>query len=377
MNPESSWTGAASRAERMRELLEEMGCGCLIAAGPQNVNHVLGYWSYFGSPAAAVLGTDGAISFMVARDEAPRAGRELPGVTVSAYGSRGFGLVPDQSRLLAAALAELPALRDAARICIASEVPGLARALQGHTDAPLLDVEAALARIRLVKDGDEVARIRDAYELAWAAQAAVAAQRTSGSSEIELFTAGMSAAQLRAGQPIEFLGDLLGGERSADVCAPISIAGRRQVQEGEALVSDLVVGLRGYWGDTAETYAVGDAPEVLEVRTRLREILASCSRMLRPGSTGAEVFAAMKDAIHESYPHGEFPHHGGHGVGLGSYEDPHVIPGDTMPLQAGMVLALEPGVYFPGRFGVRVEEMFLVTTGGGRELRSLPPDPGP
>jgi Xaa-Pro aminopeptidase len=77
----------------------------------------------------------------------------------------------------------------------------------------------------------------------------------------------------------------------------------------------------------------------------------------------------MQRQIAESFPGGEFPHHGGHGVGLGSFEDPHVIPTDETPFEAGMVLALEPGVYFQGRYGARVEELYLVTDGGGVELR--------
>ena len=68
-------------------------------------------------------------------------------------------------------------------------------------------------------------------------------------------------------------------------------------------------------------------------------------------------------------PDGELPHHGGHALGLTSFEDPHLIPSDTMPFEPWMVLAVEPGVYFPGRYGARVENIFVVTPGGGVELR--------
>jgi len=77
----------------------------------------------------------------------------------------------------------------------------------------------------------------------------------------------------------------------------------------------------------------------------------------------------MRGEIEATFPAGEFPHHGGHGVGLSSFEDPHVIPGDETPLEPGMVIALEPGVYFPGRFGVRVERLYVVAADGGVELR--------
>src|SRR5262249_10500281 len=104
-------------------------------------------------------------------------------------------------------------------------------------------------------------------------------------------------------------------------------------------------------------------------RAGLYGILRACAALLVPGATGAEVFAEMQKRIADAFPGGEFPHHGGHAVGLSSFEDPHLIPTDTTPLQTGMVLALEPGVYFQGRFGARVEELYLVTEGGGVELR--------
>jgi Xaa-Pro dipeptidase len=65
----------------------------------------------------------------------------------------------------------------------------------------------------------------------------------------------------------------------------------------------------------------------------------------------------------------EFPHHGGHGLGLGSFEDPHVIPTDHTRFEPWMVIALEPGAYYPSRLGARVENVFIVTPDGGVELR--------
>src|SRR5260370_7897550 len=72
---------------------------------------------------------------------------------------------------------------------------------------------------------------------------------------------------------------------------------------------------------------------------------------LRTGGTGAEVFGGMRDRIAASWPDGEFPHHGGHGVGLTLFDDPHVIPPDGPPLASWMVLALGPAVYLPRPVG--------------------------
>jgi Xaa-Pro aminopeptidase len=363
-------SGTSHRIERARAWLNAEGLDCLIVAGPVPVNHLLGYWRYFGGAAAAVIDADGDTRLVVAHDEAETAEQSAAG-SVHAYGERGFGLVPDQAPLLAAALAALAQVQGAAGVGFASDTPGLEGRLGELLRVPLTNASDELARIRLLKDADELERIRHSYELAWDAQETVRHRAAAGTSEIELFTAGLATAQLAAGQPIEFLGDLLCGVRSAEVCAPIRVASKATAAEGEAIVSDLVVGCEGYWGDTAETLIAGESDEVSDVRHELRGILDRGAEQLKPGRRAAEVFETMRALIAEAFPSGEFPHHGGHGVGLSSYEDPHVIPGDESELEAGMVIALEPGVYFPGRFGARVEQMYVVTPAGGRELRGL------
>src|SRR4029077_6244461 len=111
--------------------------------------------------------------------------------------------------------------------------------------------------------------------------------------------------------------------------------------------------------------------EATEQRARLLEILAQAGTELVPGNTGAEVFEAMNRRILESFPGGEFPHHGGHGISVSAFEDPHLIPTDHTPFENWMLLAVEPGVYFPGTSGARVENIFLVTPDGGLELRDV------
>jgi Xaa-Pro aminopeptidase len=358
-----------TRVERLRAWLETAGLDCAVVFGADPVNHLAGYWRYYGGPAGLVVGRDGERTLVVALDEAPIA-RELSSADeVLPYGERGFGLDLDPLGRLIPVLVAVPALARARRVGVASELPGAEERLAGAMSAELVPAAAELARIRLRKDPDELERVRAAYELCWTAQAAIAAAAAPGVSEIELFAEATKAALVAAGTPIELLGDLISGPDAADVCGPIRVPGKRAVADGEGIVADIVVRRAGYWGDTAETHLVGDADEVRAARERLYEILRSCATRLVPGATGAEVFAEMQRQIADSFPDGEFPHHGGHGVGLGSVDDPHVIPSDTTALEAGMVLALEPGVYYQGRYGARVEEMYVVTDAGGVELR--------
>jgi Xaa-Pro aminopeptidase len=141
------------------------------------------------------------------------------------------------------------------------------------------------------------------------------------------------------------------------------------VEDGDPVVTDIALGAHGYYGDTAETHICGSNPEVSALRERLLEILAQAGRELEPGNTTSAVFETVNQAIATSFPGGEFPHHGGHGISISAFEDPHVIPSDHTTLENWMLLAIEPGVYFDGRSGARVENIFLVTPDGGVELR--------
>ncbi len=134
------------------------------------------------------------------------------------------------------------------------------------------------------------------------------------------------------------------------------------------MLADIVVRADGYWGDSAETHIAGSNPAVESARKELLDILAYSGSLLTSGTAAADVYGAMRERILSTFPGGEFPHHGGHALGLG-FDRPKIIPADAMQLESWMVIALEPGVYFPGEWGVRVENLFVVTPAGGVELR--------
>ena len=357
------------RLERLRTWAEAEGVDCTVVFGADHINHLAGYWRYYGGPSALVIGPDGERTLVVMRDEARIASENSSADQVLGYGERGFGLDLSPARKLVAVVAELPAVSTARRIGFASELPGIEELLASHVQAERVSAEGELHLIRRIKDEDELVRIHASYNLCWLGQQAVSEAARTGAEEIAIFTAAQSAAQLASGGPIEFLCDLLSGPNTAEVCCPIHVAGRRAVQPGDAIVADVVVRSNGYWGDSAETHSVGGNDEVDAIRAELLTILRASGDRLVPGATGVEVFREMDERIRSAFPEGEFPHHGGHGLGLGSFEDPHVIPSDTTPFESWMVVAIEPGVYFPGRLGARVENIFVVTPTGGVELR--------
>ena len=358
------------RIERLRGWMDDEKLDCTVVFGIDNVNHLCGYWRYFGGPSALVVGRDGERTLAVMLDEAPIAEKLSNADAVLGFGERGFGIDLDPVAGLIEMLAAIPTVARASRIGVASEIPGADARLSAAVPAVVVDAGPALHRIRLVKDWDELEKINAGYQLCWLGQKAVADGAVPGVSEIELFTAAQSTAQIASGGPIEFVCDLLSGPSTADVCCPIHVAGTRMLETGDPVIADIVVRTAGYWGDTAGTYTVGSNGDAEAARSVLLDVLEEARTELVPGATGAEVFATMHARITAAVPDGDLPHHGGHALGLTSFEDPHLIPSDTMPFEPWMVLAVEPGVYVEGRYGARVENVFVVTPEGGVELRA-------
>jgi Xaa-Pro dipeptidase len=357
------------RLERLRAWMEDEKLDCTVVFGADNVNHLCGYWRYFGGPSGLVVGRDGERALVVMLDEAGIASELAAADEVIGFGERGFGIELDPVAGLIASVAAVPVVASARRIGVSSELPGADGRLSATVSAEIVGADDILYRLRLIKDEDELEKVLTSYELCWIGHQAIAEAARPGVQEIELFTAAQSAAQIASGGPIEFVCDLLSGPNAAEVCCPIRVAGRRAAEEGDAIVADVVVRSNGYWGDSAETHVVGSNDEVEAVRAELLTILDGTRAELVPGAKGSDLFRDLQQRILSTFPGGEFPHHGGHAIGLTGFEDPHIIPSDMTPLEPWMVLAVEPGVYFPGRYGARVENVFIVTPDGGLELR--------
>jgi len=249
------------RLERLRAWMQDERVGCAVVFGADNINHLCGYWRYYGGPSALVVSPDGTSTLAVMLDEAPIAREFSSAHDVVGFGSRGFSINLDPVADLIGALAALPLVAGAGRIAVASEIPGAGTRLAEAVPGATVDATGALHQIRLIKDWDELEKIHASYELCWLAQDVVGGASAAGVTEIELFTAAQAAAQVAAGEPIEFLCDLLSGPNTAKVCCPIHVAGRRVLAAGDPVVADIVVRTRGYWGDSARTYVVGSRPE--------------------------------------------------------------------------------------------------------------------
>ena len=364
--PTGQLGGAPSRRARVAELLQRERLDCIAAVGQRYATWLTGYHRYFGGLSASLVCPDGSVTLVVSPDEVPLAEAASSAQRVTAFGAAGFGLQLDPTSRLVEAIRQAAEVRAASRIGVA----GVELSVLDWADGPERQVvDADLDRLSRVKDRDEVDKVCHAYELCWRAQAAVSEAAEAGASEIEMFTAAHGTAQLGHRSPVDFVADLLVGERTAYVCCPVAVAGERCPGPTDWVVADVAIGADGYGGDTCRTYVRPSTPQhVIEAIGKLETIRGDMADQLRPGAVGAELHNELRERLMHAFPGGTFPHHAGHGVGLTGFEYPHLIPGDQSIVERGTIIALEPGIYFPGHWGARVEQLFLVTDRGGVEL---------
>ncbi len=236
-----------------------------------------------------------------------------------------------------------------------------------------VDLSKQLETMRMVKDADEVANCKRSCKLVDYAYSVAESLATPGLSEVDLYAGVNHKVIQKAGGFQYFSGDFTAGVRSIDAVpsgAPTDLA----MKQGDTLVLDLWTTTKGYWADTCRTFFVGEHPskEQRDVYRLVQKAMKAGMRKMRPGAVSGDVYRAVKDVFVEAGHGARFPHHAGHGVGLDAWERPYLIPGSKDVIEAGMVLALEPGAYLKGVAGVRLEDNFLVEKDGVVPLSTYP-----
>lgn len=154
---------------------------------------------------------------------------------------------------------------------------------------------------------------------------------------------------------------------------PHGVPTLKKVEDGDFVTMDYGALVNGYHSDMTRTVAVGRVSDEQKkvYDTVLKAQLASIDA-LKPGITGVDADKAARDVI-SSAGYGEYFGHGtGHGVGVEIHELPNLSPRSPATLETGNIVTIEPGIYLPGRFGVRIEDMALITPDGKRVLTEAP-----
>ncbi|GAA3214216.1 Xaa-Pro peptidase family protein [Microbacterium terregens] len=353
----------AARLQRAARSAEAAGLsGLLLTPGP-DLLYLAGY-----APVAIteritmlVVPVDGEPTMIVPRLERPDA-EETPGASVFRLEDWRDGDDPYEAaaRLLGPGRY---ALSDAAW---AMHLLGLQSRL---SDTSYVSMTSALPMLRAIKDDDELERLAAAGAAADAAYREILGVRFAGRSEIDVGT-DLAALLRRFGHSQVDFTVVGSGPNGAN---PHHEMGDRLIQHGDMVVLDFGGLKHGYGSDTTRTVHVGNpTDEEREVHEIVRRAQQAGFEAVRPGVECQEVDRAARAVIAEAGYGEYFIHRVGHGIGLTTHEPPYMVEGERQPMQPGMCFSIEPGIYLPGRFGVRIEDIVTVTAEGGRRLNRTP-----
>jgi Xaa-Pro aminopeptidase len=227
-------------------------------------------------------------------------------------------------------------------------------------------VGPVVARLREIKDGDEVARMRAAARLGCELFEGMLSYLEAGLTEAEVAATLEYVARMAGAEAMSFETIVASGERSA---LPHGRATKARLPKRGFVTLDFGVILDGYSSDMTRTVHMGKAmPGERYVYDSVLEAQEAAVAAVAPGVTAGEVDEAARSVLRRVKLDQYFSHSTGHGVGLEIHEGPRLAAKQTQVLEQGMVITIEPGVYMPGRFGVRIEDMVLVTARGGEIL---------
>jgi Xaa-Pro aminopeptidase len=349
-----------ARRERLEAVMGEHDLGGFIVSGPSNVRYLTGYT---GSNGIVCLGT------------APRFMTDFRYATSVAPLAADWEVEIVPQVLLADIAKRMPELFGAERIGF--EASALSYAAWRDLDeaaravgAELVPCDHLIEDLRAIKDADEVALIRHGGELCDAIYAWLADEGLAGREEREVAWAIERRSRELGAEGPSFPPIVASGANGA---LPHAVPGTAEIERSTLVVLDLGALVDGYCSDCTRTFATGPSePQMMDVYEVVLAAQEAALALVAPGQDCQTVHETARRVIDEA-GYGEFFNHGtGHGVGIEMHEEPRFRNGVDGTLVPGNVVTVEPGVYLPGRFGVRIEDLVLVTDDGHEVLTRFP-----
>jgi Xaa-Pro aminopeptidase len=361
----------AHSLERLGSFLREQSLAALLLSDQHSLTWLTGYAPpietgpnpFEGGPALAWF-SDGQVTMVLSDAEAGAA--KATGAAVQEYLSYTIQAPlagpRNQAEALAKTLAPFGNLKGNVAVEMNQLPASLFETLQNALpSASLQPGDGLLEPLRAIKSEPELKHIRAVLALCDQAQAETKILISPGKTEIEVWGSLKAFLDVRACERLPVLADFVAGARTADMGG---LPGTYALKAGDAVIADIVPRLGGYWGDNAGTHFVGEpSAELRRIFDVVMEALQRGIQAVKPGLRACDLDSLLRGLIRDQgYP--VYPHHSGHGIGVSYHEEPRLVPYNTMPLQAGMVVAIEPGIYLPGVGGVRLEDVVLVTGTG-------------
>ncbi len=226
--------------------------------------------------------------------------------------------------------------------------------------------------LRMVKDEGELELLREAQAITDAAFSHMVGFIKPGMTELEI-RAELEHFMLAHGADALSFGSIVAcGPNAAN---PHAKPGERTAKEGELVLMDYGAMVKGYHADMTRTVALGEPPaEVREAYAVVQRAHEDAAAAVRPDVNGLEIHNVAKHVIEDAGLGAYFNHGLGHGVGVEIHEEPSFSPRWDKPVPAGSVVTIEPGVYLPGKFGIRLEDTGVVTERGFEPFATSPHD---
>jgi Xaa-Pro aminopeptidase len=358
-------TTRTARLGALREAMGAAGVDLLALAPTDNLRYMLGFAPKYDERACMLLVTPGATAMLMPSLNAEQSAAESGDIQFFTWADaegpaealhRALESVSSGS---ASTVAVDPEMRADHLLLLQRDVPG----------AALVTSAEILESLRVVKSREELEVLAAGFQVADEAVRAAYAACVPGNTELEV--AEQAAAAFREGGCEEVLFTIVASGPNG--AYPHHHTGSRRLEDGDAVVIDIGARRGGYASDITRMAYVGTPTERYEeVHGIVDRAVEAGLEAAAPGVTCGDVDAAVRGVIEEAGFGEYFVHRTGHGLGLSVHEPPWVMSGEDVALRPGMVHSIEPGIYLPGAFGVRLEEIVQITDDGCSRFSTLP-----
>ena len=339
--------------DRLREWLKRERLDAACVTRPVSIAYLTGFMAEPHERLIALALAEDSTVLLVPALEAANASRAVPDVEIRAWQDG-----EDAMEVLRNVLGKVR------RLAVEKDHLTLERAEQLRV-SQFADCSPALRAMRARKDGREVGLLARAAELTDEVTKAISIEVQAGASERDV-AARLNELIRATGAETSFGSLVQSGPNSA---LPHAQPSERRLATGDLVLLDFGCRWRGFCGDTTRMAVVGEPnARQREMHQLVLDAHDAALDAIRPGVTCGEVDAAARQVIESAgYPEA-FIHRTGHGLGLEAHEEPNLAPGSDVRLEEGNVVTVEPGVYFPGWGGVRIEDGVVVEGDGARLL---------
>jgi len=353
------------RLRRLKKLMDREGLDTLVVSDPMDVGYLCGFMD---GDSYLVVGSGKATLVSDRRyEEQVEEARPLVKGRM-----RSGAMVPELADELASRKADVVGLQGGRMT--AGELDAFKKALRKTRKAAKVSVTPGLvSELRAVKDAGEVRLITKAVRIQEAAMEATLDQIGPGMSELEIGAILEYEMKVLGSSDPSFATIVGSGANSSK--GHYAPSARAKLKKNAPLLIDWGAMWRGYHGDMTRVFCFGRWPKKIEtIYDVVLEAHEAAVSALGPGVACRDVDKAARDVIERAGFGDNFKHSLGHGIGLNVHEGPGLASRVTTELKPGHVVTVEPGVYFAGLGGVRIEDDYLITERGSRNLCRLPKD---